>query len=160
MVRESDENEERNRDIRFHENVILIIGFLGAIVFAGLVLIIQSPNFILHNPNFNGTGTAFSRTPTEYFDTLVWTLAITVELSAILVIASLAILAEPFRTKGFRFAREVIEILTIIVFFMFLFSVYLILIPVSGTVALSFMGVSLLSGIAVFSLLLVAQSRR
>ena len=138
-----------------------MVGFLGAIVFAGLVLIIQSPDFVLNNPNFHGAWVNESIRPLQYFQLLLSILAITVILSATLVIASMSAVtdAEKFSIEGNRSAIAVIEKFTVANFVLFLVDIYLILVPAIGVVAQVVFLVALAVASIVFLLLLWAISR-
>ena len=133
---------------------------MGAIVFAGLVLIAQTPNFITHNPDFNATAVAGMTAP-EYLHLVVGVLSFTVLLSGITVLASLAFMAESskFKPKGRKTANDLVEWLIIGVFLLFMFSVLLIVVPVSSSVATWVFGLTIFLTIVVFLALLWAQRR-
>ena len=140
---------------KLHENVILIAGFLGAIAFAGLVLIVQSPSFILDKTNIGGMPSG------SYLNLVVGLLGFTVILSGIAVVASLSVLVESrrFSERGLYWAQYIIECLMIAVFILFIVGVFLVIVPLSVSVATDTLFLSLSVAIVVFGTLTLVQRR-
>lgn len=88
------EKEKRERFQKHHEQSILVIGFMGAITFAGLVLILSNPDFILHPITPSGEGNL------GYLQTLAFMLTFVSGLSGITVVVNFLALSFELTEKG------------------------------------------------------------
>jgi hypothetical protein len=128
----------------YHEQVILIMGFLGALLFAGLIFVIQSPSFITNSTTFTIAYVHLSKNSEEiYFQILITYLALVAGLSSITSIMSMRA-----RTATFFTRRQMIRTYNLIdfcfalVFTLFMISFMLILIPINFWVGIA-IGISL-----------------
>jgi uncharacterized membrane protein YdcZ (DUF606 family) len=116
----------------YHQQVILIVGFIGGLVFAGLVLVVGNPAFIL-----GSSEPAILASPKAYLNFVAAWLAFTSGLSGITVVMSLRALSMKFRSwKGHRRMYSMVDLLTGAVFVFFEASLAFILAPVNEVVSL------------------------
>jgi hypothetical protein len=141
---------------RWHEQVILIVGFIGGIVFAGLVLVMGNQGFIL---NTSATSFLFGITSTEgWLELTAGWLAFVSGLSVITVVFSLFALTQRFSTAGHRFLLRGSAVMVGAVFSMFEMSLTLLLWPLVGSWA--FLPQILLVAIFLSFLRVLAKARR
>jgi heme A synthase len=128
-----EEQEERGRIRTFHEQVVLVVSFLGGIVFAGFVLVIGNDGFIMNStvlPQHNIK-------PQDFLLDVSVFLALLSGLSAITVIHSLFSLTWNFRSlKGMRRNFLMGYVLLGAVLFLFVLSFSYLLEPIDFEVAI------------------------
>ncbi len=92
---------------RLHQQVIIVVGFLGAAAFAGLVLILGNPNFILNSPSEGGEG---------YLQDVAFILVFVSGMSGVTVMMSFLAMIWRLTNEGARRVYNVTLGLTMVVF--------------------------------------------
>ncbi len=97
-IEDTTEAKSLKRIQEFHQQTILIVGFIGGIVFAGFVLVLGNPDFIL---NGNVNGFIGGGNPQLYLRFVASYLAFESGMCVIVVVESLLALTLPFQSiKG------------------------------------------------------------
>lgn len=142
-----------------HKNAIQIVGFLGAIEFAGLVLVVQSPNFIISPLKFETAYSWGANLQQWYFQFLISFLTVVSVLCIATCLVSMLALSRKYPNMK---ARKRVYSLTYwatgVCFLAFLSSAYFIVVPIDlfvGEVAVWAGG-----GIFLVMVLLLAVLRR
>jgi len=126
-----------------HQNVIAVVGFLGSLVFAGLVLVVENPSFLLNPQSFETSSSWSVAARQEYFLSLVFVLMTVSALCIITCFVSMMALVFRFRSlRGKRTMYSVTYWATGVCFLGFVGSLYLVTAPINGAVALFATGVS------------------
>jgi threonine/homoserine/homoserine lactone efflux protein len=127
LERDKEEADRLKRIEAFHEQVILIVGFLGGVVFAGLVLVVGNPDFILNAKIVGFSG----GTPSEYLQFASGFLAFLSGLCAITVMISLSALSQKFNSmRGRRLLWKYIDWTVGVILALFIGALLLIVWPV------------------------------
>lgn len=145
------DKEYRERMQAFHEQVILVVGFLGGIVFAGLVLILGNPSFIMKNP-ITGSPTGLGE---SYFEVLVALLTLVCGLSAVTVLFALLCRVLPMSVRGMSMMYRRVYAMAGATFATFMGALYLIVGPVIQWPAYYIIG-----GLGVVGLFLALELRK
>lgn|GEM_PF-2543505 len=150
---ETDQQKAKSERIRkHHEQSIVVIGFMGAMTFAGLVLILSNPSFILVPLTKSGEGGI------DYLQTLAFMLTFVSGLSGVTVVVNFLALSFDLTEKG---EERVYRMTFVLMFTVFLgFEVSLTYILNTVNLGLGFYSNEILVAISFVTTLIILASRK
>jgi hypothetical protein len=147
------EEERTRRAETFHQNVIFVVGFLGSLVFAGLVLVIENPSFILSPESFE---TSFLWSVSARQGYFVFIVGLLSAISALCIITCFISMMAQFTRYRHRKGRDFMRMVSYgavgVCLTSFVFALYVITAAIDVTVANWATGISTLFLIALAAL--------